>query len=53
MKIGGSIDSKIILYAELNLLWTNEFESLGIEYDTSEMDHITEKGITLFDKEFN
>ena len=27
---------------KLKLIWTNKFESLGIKYDTSEMDHITE-----------
>ena len=42
IKIGGWRDSRIILCPELNLIWTNKFESLGIKYDTSEMDHITE-----------
>ena len=42
IKIGGWRDRRIILCPELNLIWTNKFESLGIKYDTSEMDHITE-----------
>ena len=45
IKIGGWRDSRIILCPKLNLIWTNKFDSLGIKYDTSEMDHITE--ITL------
>ena len=39
---GGSSD---ILCPDLNLIWTNKFTSLGINYDVTNLDNITELNI--------
>ena len=41
VKFGGNRDSRDILCPDLNLIWTNKFTSLGIEYDVSDLDNIT------------
>ena len=41
IKIGGWRYSRIIHWPKHNLIWAYKFKSLGIEYDTSYMDHIT------------
>ena len=42
VKFGGDRDSSDILCPDLNLIWTNKFTSLGIEYDVSDLDNITQ-----------
>ena len=41
VKFGKDRDSSDILCPDLNLIWTNRFTSLGIEYDVSDLDNIT------------
>ena len=41
VKFGKGRDSSDILCPDLNLIWTNKFTSLGIEYDVSDLDNIT------------
>ena len=42
VKFGGDRDSSDILCPDLNLIWTKKFTSLGIEYDVSDLDNITQ-----------
>ena len=41
MKFGRNRDSSDILYQDLNLIWTNNFISLGISYDVTDLNNIT------------
>ena len=34
-------DSSDVLWPDLNLIWTDKFTSLGIEYDTKDLENIT------------
>ena len=42
VKFGRDRDSSDILCPDLNLIWTKKFTSLGIEYDVSDLDNITQ-----------
>ena len=42
IKFGVTGDSRIILCEDLNLIWTHEFTSLGIDYNIQNLNHITE-----------
>ena len=41
VKFGMDRDSRDILCPDLDLIWTNRFTSLGIDYDVSDLDNIT------------
>ena len=42
IKFGVTGDSRMTLCDDLNLIWTHEFKSLGIDYNISDLSHITE-----------
>ena len=42
VKFGKNRDSSDILCPDLNLIWTEQFSSLGIIYDVTDIDKITE-----------
>ena len=46
VKFGWDRDSRDILCPDLNLIWTNKFTSLGIDYDVSDLDNITSLNLT-------
>ena len=41
IKFGKDRDSSDVLCPDLNLIWTDKFTSLGIEYDTKDLENIT------------
>ena len=41
IKFGKDRDSSDVLCPDLNLIWTDKFTSLDIEYDTKDLDNIT------------
>ena len=45
VKFGKNRDSSDVLCQDLNLIWTNKFTSLGINYDVNDLDNITELNI--------
>ena len=45
VKFGKNRDSSDILCTDLNLIWTDRFTSLGINYDATDLDKITELNI--------
>ena len=45
VKFGKGRDSSDILCQDLNLIWTNKFTSLGINYDVMSLNNITESNI--------
>ena len=45
VKFGADRDSRDILCPDLNLIWTDTFTSLGIDYDVNHLDKITELNI--------
>ena len=45
IKFGNSGDSRNTLCDDINLIWTNKFTSLGIDYDSMELDKIIETKI--------
>ena len=45
VKFGRDRDSSDNICPDLNLLWTNKFTSLGIEYDATDLDNITDLNI--------
>ena len=47
IKFGKLRDSRIILCDDKNLIWTNKFTSLGIDYDINDLDKITEIHLEL------
>ena len=45
VKFGGDRDSSDNLCPDLNLIWTNNFTSLGINYDVTDLENITQLNI--------
>ena len=45
IKFGADRESRNILCPDLNLIWTDKFTSLGIDYDIGKLENITELNI--------
>ena len=42
VKFEMNMDSRIQICPDLNIIWTDKFTSLGIDYDVTELEYITE-----------